>query len=301
MNFWHLTAIKHKVSFLTAGILSLLLGCNVSAAGMKKPVFIKDKRLPEISGIAASNYYNDIFWVINDGRNPAEIYAVNSKGKVVSELAVKGAKNRDWEDLASFKIGNKGYIAIGDIGDNRATRSISAIYIIKEPRNLKRKGKLKIEKEIYFSFEGGALDCESMAISIAEKRIYLVSKRTNPAMLFSLPLDLQSDKTHVAAKVGDLALGENRIKSYWTGSLFFPTAMDINRSETAMAIMSYDKVVVYRKKKGESWHKAIKKPLIIDDYPLLKQAEAIAFVADDLLLITSEKLPAPMLFIDFVE
>ena len=79
---------------------------------------INDGRLSEISGIVASSRYPETFWVHNDSGNPAELFLIDQGGAVLARLQLKGAKNRDWEDICAFRYKGQLYLCVGDVGDN---------------------------------------------------------------------------------------------------------------------------------------------------------------------------------------
>lgn len=80
-------------------------------------------KLNEVSGIAISN--SQTIWVIEDNGNKDHIYGINEQGKLIKDLNVGDAKNRDWEDLAQDQKGN---LYIGDFGNNANERKNLAIY-----------------------------------------------------------------------------------------------------------------------------------------------------------------------------
>ena len=56
--------------------------------------------------------HEDVLWAVEDSGNPARLYAISRRGRVLARFKVEGAKNKDWEDLASFDL--------DDIPDARA-------------------------------------------------------------------------------------------------------------------------------------------------------------------------------------
>jgi len=83
---------------------------------------VQTELIHEASGIAASRKNPGVLWVHNDSGDSARLYAVNLEGKLVAVCRIKGARARDWEDIA---VGpgpgpRQDYLYIGDIGDNGA-------------------------------------------------------------------------------------------------------------------------------------------------------------------------------------
>lgn len=97
--------------------------------------------LNEVSGMAASRLDPGRFWVLNDSGNKPALYAISGKGELLGTLEIEGAKNRDWEDLASFSLGGKNYLLIGDMGDNAGRRRDCRLYLVEEPAAVSVSGK----------------------------------------------------------------------------------------------------------------------------------------------------------------
>ena len=67
---------------------------------------IKTAEITESSGIVASRCQADVFWTHNDSGDGAFVFAFDAAGAHLGVWQVKGAKNRDWEDLATIKNTN---------------------------------------------------------------------------------------------------------------------------------------------------------------------------------------------------
>jgi len=122
-------------------ILSLLILLNFSCStGNLTVIADLPSTLDEVSGTETFPNSN-LIWMLNDGGNPSEIYALNRKGKIKKVLKIK-AKNRDWEELTTDKEGN---LYIGDFGNNSNDRkNLSILKVDKD--SLNNKGKIKIER-----------------------------------------------------------------------------------------------------------------------------------------------------------
>ena len=138
MNFYHL-----RMNIPTAVLCLLLLALLANAAGAfsenKKahadkanvsiaPVKvqwmgqIESRRLNESSGLAVSNFHEDILWSINDSGSDAELFALTVSGEHVGRWPIDLPKPSDWEAMDSFHWRGKNYLLIADIGDNFAMR-----------------------------------------------------------------------------------------------------------------------------------------------------------------------------------
>ncbi len=103
------------------------------------------KKLDENSGMITMD--GKSVWVIEDSGNADKIYEVDLKGKMLKELKLKDAKNRDWEDLARDSAGN---VYVADIGNNGNDRKDLVIYKIPNP-SIEKGDKIDAEK-IEFSY-----------------------------------------------------------------------------------------------------------------------------------------------------
>lgn len=186
-------------SYLIAWLVTVFVGLNVSFSQnshlkygpyekLAKP---KDDRIVEASGIAASYQEPSMFWVHNDSGHPAEIFLCNPEtGKTIKSGLVKDAKNKDWEDIASFKKDGKSYLIIGSFGDNKRKRDDYDLYLLEEPSK-KSKGPFPYLKKITYTYERGkSYNCESLAVDVSTETIYLITKTENPnaTKVFSIPL-----------------------------------------------------------------------------------------------------------------
>ena len=90
-------------------------------------------RLDEASGLALAVGDAVRFWVLNDSGNPAELFLVDSMAATLQCVPIRGAVNRDWEDLSAGPCPRGRCLYIGDIGDNGARRAFVTVYRLPEP------------------------------------------------------------------------------------------------------------------------------------------------------------------------
>jgi len=234
---------------------------------------ISDKRLSEISGIAASQINRNIFWVHNDSGNKNYIYAVNGQAEVVGVFELKGIKNRDWEDIA-VAPGPKGksYIYIADIGDNRAVYKNKYIYRFPEPlisgkQSRKKTIITKIDK-ITFRYPVGKRDAETIMADPIKKDIYIISKREKKVNVYMLPYP-QSLKKIIKAKF----IGKINASNIVGG--------DISSSGNMVIIKSYKDIFFWKKKKDELLKNVFKRKPEKLPYMLEPQGEGISWAANE--------------------
>lgn len=241
----------------------------------------------ESSGIAASRKNEGVFWTHNDSGGGPWLFAFNAKGDDLGAFEVAGAGAVDWEDIASFEAGGKGWLLIGDVGDNAAQRKTYALYIVEEPllRAGRKPGRLRVEQKIEFRYEDGPHNCESVGIDAKERTIYLVSKTVLPrCKVYALPVP-KAGETGVAVA-----------KAIATLSLPTTTAMDIAADGSRAVVLTYGPAYEFPRKDGEAWKDAFsRKPHTIEPGVQRAQGEAVCYGLDNrTLYLTSEGSPCPV-------
>ncbi len=248
--------------------------------------------LAELSGLAASRRNDQVLWAINDGGNPPLLYALGTNGAHLGSVRITGARNRDWEDIASFTLDGRSYLLIADTGDNHAQRKLSALYIVEEPpltgRRLDAGARANITAQIRFTYEDGPRDCEAVAVDVARRKIVLLAKRTFPPVLYELPLVLTPGQSPaVARRRGTVA------------DAMMPTAMDISRRTDTAAVLTYNRVYLFAGQSAQLWSQIFSRPPKVLEFPALWQQEALCFSRNGRYLhISSEGRHAPLLRID---
>jgi len=250
----------------------------------------------ESSGLAPSRRENRFFWIANDSGNGPDLYLVNASGSYQGTLHVNKARNTDWEDLDSFTLNGRPFLLIADTGDNRARRDFCTLLIVPEPAFPVKGQTLEAAPAwtIRFRYEDGPRDCEAVAVDPVEKKILLLSKRTNPPGLYELPLlPKPGGGIQVAKKTGC-----TRVERPLT-ALAQPygnqvTGLALNPDRTLAAVLTYHGVFLFHRKKGESWAAALAgRPERLAPHRL-GQAEAIAFSNDGRsILVLSEGANSP--------
>lgn len=90
--------------------------------------------LHESSGLI---FFENSFWTLNDGGNPAEFYQINSIGNISKTCVLKNGKNTDWEELTQDDT----FFYIADFGNNGGNRKDLCFYKI-------RKNELRAQQKI---------------------------------------------------------------------------------------------------------------------------------------------------------
>lgn len=270
---------------------------------------LANKSIKESSGLAASRLNRNILWTVNDGNNPAVVYAMGTDGADLGGVRILKTRNRDWEDLASFRYNRTSFLLVADTGDNFKNRDKYYLYIIKEP-GLKRRGNRAIKgirrhNMIRFSYEDGSHDCESVAVDVGRKKILLLTKE-EPPVLYELRLILGKKKSDQVARrltevnhLPKLSISEMLNNPGYGPYRLLTTAMDISPDSRRAVILTYNSAFIFFREKKESWAKAFQQVPEIIPIPDLPQAEAICFGYDGkTIFLTSEKRPTPLLRLD---
>ena len=194
---------------LRLSALAALCLCAAACAPPSLPFarmagLITNGDLNEVSGIAASRVHDDVLWAIEDSGNPARLYALSRRGRILARYRVEGAKNIDWEDLASFDLDGRHYLLVADTGDNGGQRRDFVLHVFEEPKTLAN-GTLKPAWSIRARWADGPRDCEAVAVDAAAGKVLLLSKKRKPPELFALPLADPHGEWREARRIGRLA------------------------------------------------------------------------------------------------
>ena len=268
---------------------------------------LEDPRIREASGLARSQRGENVLWVINDNGAKEWVHAISPRGAWRGEFDLRKAKNRDWEDLASFTLDGATYLLVADIGDNDAKYKSNTLYIVEEPQ-AEKKGEAKAAWKVKFKYPDGPRDAESIAVDADKRRALVLSKRDIPPVLYEVPLEPPGDKTVTAKWLGmikslpapsrqDVEFAPKSKDWHWQ-----PVGMDISADNLAAVILTYRAVYYYERQPAQDWFEALNtKPRRVS-IGNLKNAEAVAFGDDSRrVVVTGESKHSWIILIDFNE
>ncbi len=144
---------------------------------------VQSDSLRELSGIAASRRNPGVLYVHNDSGDGPRIYALNEKAQLLGACTIKGASERDWEDIA---VGpgpdpNRDCLYVGDIGDNGGKRPEIIVYRVPEPKPDAATpfGPMTIgpADTIRLVYPDGPRDAETLLVDPLTRDLYVISKR----------------------------------------------------------------------------------------------------------------------------
>ncbi len=260
--------------------------------------------LPEASGLAVSRLDATQLWFVNDTGNRAELVGVRVPDMATRRVPVTGARNRDWEDLAAFTLDGQAWLAIADVGDNGAVRDRVTIYFVPEPAANAPATAQALA--LSFDYSDGPRDVEAVAVDAERDAIYLLSKRTKPPVLYTLPL--RASLAAARANDGATASPLGAVTSIPTPTALElklfpkygayrdqPTAMDLSADGRSIALLTYGEAYLIALSPGQSWLEAMNGPLQPLGMPVLAQPETIAWDPDGGLYASSEQRGAPLI------
>jgi hypothetical protein len=154
---------------------------------------MRDSRITESSGLAASRAHPGIVYTVNDSGDESRIFAVDvDSGKVVGVTSVTNARWRDAEAMAVLG----GDVWVADVGNNSLDRADRALYVFGE----QGPGNHRVRATRYpIEFQGRAVDVEAM--SIVPGRIEFYNKSWPVGYAFPLALPLKTDEPNVVRPV----------------------------------------------------------------------------------------------------
>ncbi len=261
---------------------------------------IREPRLREISGIAASRRHADLFWVHNDSGYAAQVHAIDTRGRHRVTLQIEGVSGRDFEDMAAFELDGVAYLLIADTGDNGGVRSEVELVVIAEPGHLDD-AQVKPAWVQRLRWPDGPRDVEAVAADAQAREILLISKKRTPPELFVLPLGPDT-ALQTARRVGTLYGIEPPSALELSGNPRFGryraqiTGADLSADGLRLAVLNYRRAYLYTRSANEGWGSAVARAPLPIAFGWLAQAEALAFDHEGRRLwITSERLPAPLI------
>jgi len=264
-----------------------------------------NKELDEASGIVRSQRHDGVYWLVNDSGKP-RLHAIDSRGRNLGTVKLPGAKNVDWEDIASFSLVGEPYLLVADIGDNERRRRDVTVYVVEEPEP--DQDEANIAWSFDYSYPKGPRDAESLTVDIDSERILVLSKRDIPAVLYELPLRPLTDERQEAKRIGtvnslpkpsrqDIEFAPATKNWYWQ-----PVAMDISADGRAAVILTYRGAYYYKRVADDTWIETFQKrpaPISVGDFD---KAESAAFSPDGKsVFVTFENPGAILLRIDLNE
>ena len=237
----------------------------------------------ELSGLVLSHSRPGVFWTHNDSGDGARLLAVRASGETVADIALAGAENVDWEDMA---VGPGGALLVGDIGDNDARRESIVVYRVPEPGGTGT-GEATIAARHELRYPEGARDAEALLFDRFSGALVIVTKSFGGEAGVYAARRPSSRRVTTLRHTGTVRLGP----------LEAVTAGDVSADGRTIALRTYDQAYVWRRRAGEAMRDALRRrPCRADaDLSVEGQAEALALTRDGRAFVTVPEGPRPPL------
>jgi len=224
----------------------------------------------ELSGLVVSRSRPGVLWTHNDSGDSARLLAVTTSGRTIAKVALTGAQNVDWEDIA---IGPGGALLVGDIGDNDGARASVVVYRVPEPRVTgAARRDVAVAARYELRYPDGARDAEALLFDRVSGAIVIVSKSLGGDARVYVARRPSSRRVTTLRRSGTLTLGPGEAV----------TAGDVSADGSTIALRTYDRAFVWRRHPGETVAAALRRPHCGADADLLRegQGEALALTGD---------------------
>jgi len=252
-----------------------------SLGGMVLTQAIMAELDPKMNETSALLCFGEEFITINDSGNEAELYFFDTTGTILHTTKILGAKNVDWEALATD--GNK-RLFIGDIGNNKNQRKSFTIYQVNLD-SARQKTAVSSEKTTFFYPDQSAFPPEknelyfdAEAMFYKNDSLFIITKnRTIPfdgiARVYGLAVDGSAKQK--AKRYPDLKLPATT----WMED----SVTDAFLQGDSLYILTYGQVYLFHLTEDFQFE-----VLKIVEFDAFTQKEGIA-VCNDKLFITDEK------------
>jgi hypothetical protein len=226
----------------------------------------------ELSGLVASRSRPGVLWTHNDSGDSARLLAVTTSGRTVAEVTLSGAQNLDWEDI---ERGPGDDLLVGDIGDNDGKRASIVVYRVREPR---ASSSVAVAARYELRYPDGARDAEALLFDRRNGAIVIVTKSFGGEAGIYVTRHPSPAGVTTLRRAGTLTLGVGEAV----------TAGDVSADGRTIALRTYDRALVWRRRAGESVTAALRRRACRADADLVRegQGEALALTADGRAFLT---------------
>ncbi|MEU5524651.1 WD40 repeat domain-containing protein [Streptomyces sp. NPDC047860] len=196
--------MRRPLALLAAILLVGALAVPAPAADGDDGFAIKDPRITESSGLAASRLHPGVHWTHNDSDDGPYLYAVDgATGETVARLTLSGVGAP--RDVEAISVGPGNKLFVGDIGDNLGgSWPYVWIYELPEPKRLEDATVRATQYVVKYS--DGARDAESMVVHPKTGRVYIIDKKEEGGHLYEGPAKLSTEGDNVFRPVAPVDL-----------------------------------------------------------------------------------------------
>lgn len=283
-----IAAFEHMVKWLGYALwIEAVTAFSPQTMGLE-PQFLMPAILEENSGLVWDDEHQT-FWTHNDSGGKPRLFEVDTTGKIVKEVYLKGASNRDWEELALDRETKT--LFVGDFGNNRNKRKDLTVYRLPLPRGKAEEVacetiSFRYPNQSEFPPVDNKLEFDMEAMIYWNDSLYLFSKnRTEPYSGYTFMYRVPSAPgEYVAELVDSFATGGSYYMTQWI------TAADLSPSGDRLVLLN----------NGHLWSFSNYTPPYFlrgdatkHTFERATQKEAITFKNDWTLFISEEKSSGP--------
>lgn len=238
----------------------------------------------ELSGLVLSRSRRGVLWTHNDSGDSARLLAVSASGRTVAEAPLAGAENVDWEDIA---LGRRGALLVGDIGDNLAARPSIVVYRVAEPAaSASTSAGAAVAARYELRYPDGPRDAEALLFDPRRGAIVIVTKSFAGDARVYVASRPSAERPTTLRRRATIRLGVGQAV----------TAGDVSADGRTIALRTYDRAYVWRRRAGETVAAALAhRPCRADTLLGEGQGEALALTADGRAFITVPEGRRPLL------
>ena len=187
---------------VAAALISLVVATG-AAPGATVLFRLQDPALEESSGLAISQLHDGVVWSHPDGGDTAEVMAVDSRGRTVATVRLRGVDPYDPEAIAPASTSDgRPALFLGDIGDNRARRPDISVFRFAEPRRLADQTVARTWWKL--TYPDGPKDAEALLVDPRDGRIWIATKDVFGGGLYRAPRRLRTDRVNTLERIGDV-------------------------------------------------------------------------------------------------
>ena len=241
-----------------------------------------------------SRRHPGVLWTHNDSGGDDVLFAVTARGDVLGEFTVRGARNRDWEDLALgpclTPVRDRDCLYIADTGDNDRRRNAVEIYVVPEPippdttstSEEPVRGRTERAVRIRLNYLRGPDDVEALAVSPAGDAVLVGKGRGGRVDMYemdrrTMQIAAETGRPVTLRSTGTLAIGGRSLRDLVTGAAFSP-------SGALLVVRTYRDLFFYERA-DRGWALAAPPCRLRASEP---QGEAVDFVDEEVLVLASE-------------
>ena len=234
---------------------------------------LENPAIIEASGLVVSRSNPSLLWVHNDSGDYNRLFVAGRNGEDHGEFILRGAHNRDWEDIAAGPgpVSGLTYLYVGEIGDNLAQYDIMSIYRVPEPdiSALDSVTYMPVDnvERIDYVYPDGPRDAETLMVDPLTKDLYIVSKREERSGVYLAEYPYPVGEVITLKKVGSFPF--NRA-----------LAGDISADGREIIIKTDYRVYYWTREPGEAVFEALKRQPVLLPYTVEPQGEAIGWMPD---------------------